>query len=187
MIDVESYFQAIKARWIHRIKMANPNYHNWVQIPKVIFRELETCSESLQFNFDKSVRFDFISNLPQFYKEVLLSYNLVMATSKQAFEETWNSQLIWGNKYITQTVRKKKYVLYFRNWMRSGIWKLGDIRFRNGILDENFIYTSVQDKRNIYMEIATLKKALLPYRNHIAACTLEAVNQVEQDQFVSMN
>jgi exonuclease III len=165
MIDVESYFHAIKAKWIHRITMANPDEQSWVQIPKNIFRELELCSETLLFNFDKTVNFDMINNLPQFYKEVFVSHNLVNVTTFESFKETLASQSIWGNKFITKKVGKKKCVLYLRNWVRSGIRIINDLRLNNGLLDENFIYTKVHNKRNIYVEIATVKNALIPFRD----------------------
>ena len=52
-------------------------------------------------------------------------------------------------------------VLYFDKWITSGLLKIGNLRFINGILDEQFIYTCVGNK--IDSEVSKMKKALKPY------------------------
>ena len=54
---------------------------------------------------------------------------------------------------------------FFKNWVLSGIINLNSIRFSNGSIDETYIYNRICDKRNIYCEILSLKKALVPYKN----------------------
>ena len=49
------------------------------------------------------------------------------------------NQPLWGNKFITKMIRGKKIVLFLRNWIRSGIRKVGDLVFTDGILDQNYI------------------------------------------------
>ena len=48
-----------------------------------------------------------------------------------------------GNKYVTTLVTGKRNVLFVRNWIRSGIRKVGDLVLTNGILNENYINQSL--------------------------------------------
>ena len=41
------------------------------------------------------------------------------------------NQPLWGNKQITKMTKGKKNVLFLRNWIRSGIRKVGDLIFRD--------------------------------------------------------
>ena len=67
---------------------------------------------------------------------------------------------------------KKKNVLMFRNWIRSGIRKVADLAFDiNGRLDENSMYNNILRKQNIFAEMSVLKKALLPFRDTLKNMT----------------
>ena len=57
--------------------------------------------------------------------------------------------------------------LFFKSWINSGIFSIGNLRFVDGILDENYIYHTVQDHRNILSEISVIKKVLKPYKHLI--------------------
>ena len=87
----------------------------------------------------------------------------------------WN-QPLWGNKYITAHVAGKKNVLFFRNWIRSGIRKVSDVIFMNGILDENHINQKLLYKQNMYAEIMTMKDALRPYQQHLIQIQHREIN-----------
>ena len=71
----------------------------------------------------------------------------------------------------------KNTVLFLRNWIRSGVRKVGDLIFTNGVLDERSMYQRIMCKRNIHCEIMLVKKALSPYQqslrvaNNGALCT----------------
>ena len=94
----------------------------------------------------------------------LLNYNKAFVSDKNYFENTIMNQPLWGNKYITHMTRCKKNVLFLRNWIRSGVKKIGDLVFSNGILNEQFVYEKVACKQNILCEIMLVKKALYPYQ-----------------------
>ena len=64
-------------------------------------------------------------------------------------------------------IRRKKNVLFLRNWIRSGIRKVGDLVFINGTLDENDIHQKLISKQNVYSEIMIVKEALRPYQQHL--------------------
>ena len=62
---------------------------------------------------------------------------------------------ITGNKFLIGFARpKKKNVLFLRNWVRSGIRTVGELVFRNGILDEHHVYQTLIYKQNMYTQVA---------------------------------
>lgn len=144
---------------------ANPEVHAWVQIPLKYFDVLIIGENNFRFNFDNSVVFSNANKLPRFYLEVFKAYNKAYVTDLQTFETNIRGEIIWANKFITKNIGKKKNVLFLRNWIRSGIVHVSDLRFINGRLDENYVYERIQDKRNIYTEIVIVKSALIPHRH----------------------
>ena len=61
----------------------------------------------------------------------------------------------------------QKNVLFLRNWIRSGIRKVWDLIFTDGILDENCIYQRLIGKQNVYSEIMIVMEALRPYQQNL--------------------
>ena len=122
---------------------------------------------ALILNYDEAICFSDIMQIPQFYRDVLACYKKVYISDLTSFKYYIANGTIWANKYITQNIGKKKNVLYFRNWIKSGIRVISDINFVNGVLDEAFIYNHVCDQQNIHIEIAILKNALKPYKNEL--------------------
>jgi hypothetical protein len=165
MIDLESYIDAQKAQWINRILNANRYIDNWVQLPLNYLHPFGLDEYSLHINIDKSVEFSEIKMLPSFYIEVIYSFSKAHNSDQTEFITGIRNQYIWGNKFITKNVGKKKSVLFLRNWIRSGIRVISDLRFIDGKLDEQFLYNTIRDKTNIHIEIATVKKALLKYKD----------------------
>ena len=112
-----------------------------------------------------------------FKKKAFECYNMAFVSEKSYFESTIMNQSLWGNKFITHNVGCKKTVLFLRNWIRSGVRKVGDLIFTNGVLDERSMYQRVMCKRNIHCEIMLVKKAVSPYQqslrvaNNGALCT----------------
>ena len=179
MIDLSSFFQSIKAQWVNRIVEANPAEDSWVQIPLFFFKTLDIDHSTLKYNFDDSVAFPQISQLPEFYAEAFRYYNSAYVTDEETFKLNIYSETIWANKYIAANTGRKKSVLFLRNWIRSGIRNVSDLKFINGVLDFNFIYNKINIKCNIYAEYLAVRKALLPYKN-ILTNAVNANNVNEQ-------
>ena len=85
-------------------------------------------------------------------------------------------QSLWANKFFVQIVGKKKNVLFLRNWIRSGVRKIKDLSFANGILDINAMHRKITKKDNIYCELLIVKKALLPFQQSILLNGTESTN-----------
>ena len=77
------------------------------------------------------------------------------------------NQPLWGNKYISTNIKRKKNVLFLRNWIRSSINIVSDLKFKDGILDVADTYQKIRYKQNVYCEIMIVKNALLPFRQSI--------------------
>ena len=74
-------------------------------------------------------------------------YNKAFVTDKSTFLHNIAHESLWGNKFVTKKVKKKKNVLFLRNWIRSGIRQIHHLKFTAGILDEANIYNKVQQKK----------------------------------------
>ena len=123
--------------------------------------------DSSRFNFNESVVFLETDKVPSFYREAFKYYNKAFVSTKDDFEKSIMSQPLWGNKFITHCIRCRKNVLFLRNWIRGGIRKVGDLKFKRGILDETFIFQKITCKMNLYTEIMLVKNALIPYQQSI--------------------
>jgi hypothetical protein len=58
--------------------------------------------------------------------------------------------------------------LFFKHWLQCKIFKIGNLRFIEGKLDEQYILEKVENKTNIYSEISILRDALKHYKQHIS-------------------
>ena len=170
MLDLDKLFKSFKAAWIGRISDKDNDTASWVQLP----REYLYCGVHYKFmldmNIDDSVELKELDELPSFYNEVIKSYYKLHVKSYNNFKENILRETIWGNKFISVNKGKKKIVPLFTNWIDSGIIKVRDLHFKNGILDENFIYKAVRKKQNIWIEITCLRSALRPYQQVIIEC-----------------
>ena len=57
--------------------------------------------------------------------------------------------------------------MFFKRWIDAGLIYLSSFRFRNGTLDEEFVYEKVKQKQNIFCEILCVKETLKPYEQTI--------------------
>ena len=137
MIDTKSFFDSLHARWITRILETDADVNNWVQIPRLLLGSVHVDGYNMRFNFDESVCFPQVESLLSFYKNAVQCYNKAYVTDESTFEKNVLNQPLWGNKYITYYVGRRKNVVFLRNWIRSGVRVVGDLPFRNGVLDEN--------------------------------------------------
>ena len=67
-------------------------------------------------------------------------------------------------------------MVFFRNWIRSGIRKVSYVLSMNGILDENHINQKLVCKQNMYAEIMTMKDALRLYQQHLIQIQHREIN-----------
>ena len=167
MIDIKCLFMSFKAVWITRLLNSDPEIHNWAQIAHFHYKPFLECNTNLLFNFDENIDFPDMNHLSPFYRDVLLCLNKSFVSSEQEFTDNIGRQCIWGNKYVSVRKRSKKCVLCLRKWIRSGVNKIGDLRFVDGKLDIHYMYRKITSHINIYSEVLTCREALLPYQESL--------------------
>ena len=167
MIDIESMFRALKAAWIPRLNAADPTKQSWAQLAHFFITKFVRIEDIRGFSIDKDTEFPELKNMHPFYKEVVMGYCYSNVIDYEQFCSNIYSQSLWGNLFINVSVRKRKNVLYLRNWIRSGVNKVGDLQFINGKVNEAYLYEVIQWKTNIHSEILMVKKALEPYSHLI--------------------
>ena len=178
MIDTKSFFDSLHARWITRILETDADVNNWAQVPRLLLGSVHVDGYNMRFNFDESVCFPQVESLLSFYKNAVQCFNKAYVTDESTFEKSVLNQPLWGNKYITYYVGRRKNVLFLRNRIRSGIRVVGDLPFRNGVLDENEMYNMLDNKTNMYCEVMLVKTALYQYRMNIVNGNKESVVQI---------
>ena len=75
MINVQAFCDALLASWVTRIQKADPNREGWVQLPTMFLSIFCESRSNLNFNFDESVIFNDVNELPLFYRQVIICYN----------------------------------------------------------------------------------------------------------------
>lgn len=168
MIDVESIFRALKAVWIYRIIDADTSSDSWAQLAHIFMEDIGNPRSILNISLDRNTIFPALSTMHPFYKEIIICYGLSNTQTYEDFCNNIDDQHLWGNKFVCTSCKNRKNVLFLRNWIRSGVNKIKDLQFKDGKLDENFIYRAIHNKANIYTEILLVKKALAPFKQYIA-------------------
>ena len=180
MVDIKSLFESFKAGWIKRLESSDPVIHSWSQLAMFNFHALGQCDTNLYYNFDDNVVFNEVNSLSSFYKDVFCCFNKVFVSTLDEFKENIVNQCIWGNKFITFRQGNKKCVLFLRNWIRSGVNKISDLKFIDGKLNENYIYQKIGFSGNILREVFLLKNALLPFQNELRHISKDSCNVAQK-------
>ena len=133
MIDINSYFKAIKVTWIKRLMNSDSN---WSVIGNHLINEFGGRNLLLRITTSDN---NYINNLPVLYKQI---FQACISTNKLEHceinsEHTLLRQPIWHNIHI----QYKRKTLYFKKLIKKNIIFIKDLKFVNGILDETYIYT----------------------------------------------
>ena len=123
--------------------------------------------------------------LPDFYQEVIYAFSKSNELTLPQNKEEILSQSLWGNRFITfQNKLHSRTALYFESFIKSNIFQIKDISFKNGIVDESYIYQIVKDKSNIFREITILRQALKQFKHLIQ--NHEAQNHIHNHQLAAI-
>ena len=155
MIDVRSQFSAIKASWVGRIVNA-PNDHLWAYLPKRYLSKFGENYLIVKSTFTSLKMFPLLKRIPQFYQDIVLSYNKSKVIQYEDFNNSIRKQLIWCNRFI----KFRSETLFFKSWIKEGIFTIENLKLTDGKLDINYMSNVVRDKRNFFSEINILQKAL---------------------------
>ena len=155
MLDLRTQIYAIKASWTSRIITA-PRDHLWSYLPEVYFSKFGNDFYIVKSTVTSKKMLPLLKTIPEFYQDVILSYNKSKIMSYEDFRVNIKNQPLWCNKYI----KFEGKTLLFKSWIEDGIVMLKNLRLNNGILDVGFLANIIQDKRQFYREINILQKAL---------------------------
>ena len=92
MINIQAFFNSLAANWTNRILEADPNVHGWVQLSRMFLKSFDFTGLYVMFNFDDSVLFSDIEQLPPFYKAMLKCFNKAFVSDRPAFVNTIMNQ-----------------------------------------------------------------------------------------------
>ena len=167
MVDVRSAFMSFKASWVQRFLRCEPSIHGWAQLAHSYLKPFLDCNAELIFNFDDTVYFPNIHYVSSFYKDVFSCYNKAFVKNRDDFISCITDEYLWGSKFFVKYEQGKNMVLFLRNWIRSGVNKVRDLCFVDEKSDVDRMHDKIVHKGNIYTEILTVRKALLPYQEYL--------------------
>ena len=92
-------------------------------------------------------------------------------------------EIIWGNLHFTYFSKETKNheVLYVKNWIDAGLIYVNSLKFTDGQIDVEYIYSKIKDKRNIYSEIFYVKEALRPFSQLINTFQVETHDRLSRE------
>ena len=157
---VESFLSAIKIQWVKRILNS---VDKWSIMPKHLIEEFAADKLLLKINIHD---IPYIKSMHPFYRQVFGQY-IRMKSLLQERPSTLDEllvQLLWYNKFIYVTIRRNNS-LFLSSWIKHGIIYLKDLDFNRGVLDINYVYKLIKNRRNILIELSEIKEALRPFRN----------------------
>ena len=91
------------------------------------------------------------SEIPLFYKEVILAFHELCKKGKQCL----SNEPLWYNSKINHRGKS----LCYMNWVNSGICFLSDI-IRNSNINDDIIFSKLQNRTNCFSELMTVKKSI---------------------------
>ena len=99
MVDFRSQISAMKAAWTTR-NVTAPNNHLWAFLPKLYLSKYGEDFLILKTTATDKANISCVKSLPEFYQDVIISYNKSKVISYEDFCNNVLNQPIWGNKFI---------------------------------------------------------------------------------------
>ena len=75
---------------------------------------------------------------------------------------------IWGNRCVTN---KMGEMLYFPNWIKSGIVPINDLKVVNGRINDKYLFAELGNKSNYISEICQVKQGVHCLLSENVTCT----------------
>ena len=155
MIDIQSYFISLEASWVSRL--VSNQLVNWKVIPCKYFAKLGKKWLVFSQNLDNITVNKYAKQIPEFYGEVLRSWNKIGGGQTRTPLNFANvrKQIKWGKKVI----KFDHKTLLFNNWINSDLIYVNDILDENGEISHNFILNRLNNKSNWITEFTIMKKS----------------------------
>ncbi len=183
MIDVEAHFQSLKASWSSKINDLSSN-EQWLEIPHQKLNKLGNKLYILNINLIDALKLPQLKSLPVFYQEIVYALSKSQSIDYHKFKTTLLDQPLFGNKFIMYKNKGKLQPLYLENWINSGIKFVKDVKIVNGKVDTTYMYTKINNKKNIHMEMALFVNNI---NKHISAITLHLPGEDRNGRTIESN
>ena len=137
----------------------------------------------VEFNFKDVKQFPLLKSIPLFYQNIFIAFNRAKNLNKPVTKQMFLEEIIWGNLHFTYFSKetKNREVLYFKNWIDAGLIYFNSLKFTEGQIDVEYIYSKIKDKRNIYSEIFYVKEALRPFSQLINTFQVETHDRLSRE------
>ena len=177
MIDFKSHCLSLKASWIKRIGEADIN-SSWINIPSLYLRDTAILEIIPYITSHEITKLKPFEKLPPFYKQVIEGYvqcNAPYTSGSHSNDNTVNvlNVCIWGNRNIRN---KPGDILYFPNWIRSGMVQIKDLNIIEGKINENYIFTKLSHKSNYLSEMYQVKQGLHDFLSDNITCSVDTIS-----------
>ena len=163
MIDIESQFHALKAAWIPRYLSDRENPSAWCIFPNLYFGYFGTADEILKMNFTNKNQFPRFENIPSFYQEIIIGFNMTKHVIHPSTTGELLDSLLWGNQAFTYSICSKRFVLADYNLCENHILRVRDLKFVESKLDQNYLLNRLRNKSSLFTVIKHIITALRPY------------------------
>ena len=158
MLDIHSFFLALKAPWIHRLLK---NDSPWTYLPQYYINQICPLNILLKMSFQTIFDLPCMSKIPKFYQQLILAYTkskIDIKTNDMTKTEFYD-QILWGNRIF----KIRKCCLYSKSMINSGIITIRDVLDINGSY-RNDIYNRLLNKNSFFSDVYKIKECIRKYK-----------------------
>ena len=127
-------------------------------------------------NFTDAKTFPWIKSVPEFYQDVILSFNSCKANKEIDKRQDILDSVVWGNKYFKYNLKQSQMTLFNQDWITSGFTCLKDFKITSGKIDHNYIRSHIIKKPSVLSDLHKISTAFKPY------CDLVRENFPQKDK-----
>jgi hypothetical protein len=167
MINIESYFMALKAAWVPHILKDIDRNADWTFFPNHFLSLNINDFALLKINICDPSEFQPNHVITPFYTNLMMSFNKCKERKKLSNLPVFLNSVIWGNSCLYYKQKNKNMIVNFKNWQKCGIIFVNQLKFINGQLDQQYIWDIITDKRNVFSDIKKMQMVLSVYKEYL--------------------
>ena len=146
MVDIESQIHAIKGAWVQKIIKSRSDWsifgHNYID-------KFGPNNILVEFNLKDVKQFPLLKSIPLLYQNIFIAFNRAKSLNKPVTKQLFLEEIIWANLHFTYFSKetKNREVLDFKNWIDAGLIYVNSLKFTEGQIDVEYIYSKIKDKK----------------------------------------
>ena len=163
MINIELQFKALKSAWIPRILAAESS--PWTVLPNHYLNTFGSKRYILSTNISDFRMMPELNKIPEFYKQVIMSYNSGKHSTTPTSMDMLLKENIWCNTAFTiKTKHSNSQVLYDKTWINSNITTL------DSIIDRSFkpnrqVWNTLTNKGSYFATMSKILSSVKMYKH----------------------